>query len=597
MFLIFLGTILLLSPLLLVFYFKNRTLGFLYVLTGAAIFHILLALLAQYFHFFTYPAILSINVMFIASAITGLIVKKKKISFNFKVNWLLIFAALIIIFELYSVHYFYTGKVNTIDGNIPGHQVFNPYPNFSDEWAGVSFTTYSIDNNALPTVNPLIDDGFGHDRFRNIFIAFFAGLAEIFLILNIAPLFGFPIIAIATGAIVCYLIFLFLRSVRVSFLASLVGALCLPWITTSTNLPSIWYLFPFIGGTISYLTSLIAINYEDNRLAIVSGLVSLLLYPPLIVLVAPALFLYFIYSRPISFKNIFSVIGFSIGLVVLIAGIIFLVQPLSASNLLNFFFESLWRINLDGCIPARPIWHIIPFFLLPLAALGLYSAIKKKLWVLALSIFIALAFWIFYVYSPKFLIIDYARIAGIASYLLMISIGLGVEIIFVWLRKKFKFLDRPENWFNVSLIILAVFMACAFFYTRREAWQHIVLRFDTPDGIWIKPTNAPINNFLNQDDLDLFKGLYHQRFLSIPWKGLVIGAATSNYPLDAKPSIITNRVISYDYFLPLNCDDKVAEAIKYKISYIYSDRFNCQNFIEMGHSRERLYLYKFNPNL
>ena len=94
------------------------------------------------------------------------------------------------------------------------------------------------------------------------------------------------------------------------------------------------------------------------------------------------------------------------------------------------------------------------------------------------------------------------------------------------------------------------------------------------------------------DDLRLFAEIWQKRFLSIPWKGLVIGVATDNYPLDTKPSTLTNKWFSYEEFMNLGCDNKLRIAKDYKIDYVYSGEFNCKGFELINKSSENLYLYK-----
>lgn len=593
MFLTVFGFFLLLIPFLLVFLFKNRILGFTYVFVSSAIFHLLLAIISQFFHFFTYPIILMANIAFSLASLIYLIINRGQASFKIKFNWLILLAALIIFFELFSVHYFYTGKVVTNNGIKSVTQMSYPYPYFADDWAGVAFTNYTITNKALPIINPML----GNEKydFPNIFVGFFAGLAELFLLLNLSPLLGFSIITILTGLLICFLVYLFLRSIKVETFFALIGALCLPWIVTSVNLPGIWYLFPFIGGTIFLLITLIFLSFKAKAPALISGLISLFLYPPFIVFVAPTLLVEFLLVKKITWSKILLGITSLVGSALLATGLVFILQKSNGPALLDFFYNSLIRINNEGCIPSRPIWLVIPWYLLPLATVGIYSLIKQKLFYFLIPLTVSLLFWAVYAYCPYFFIIDYARIAAIASFLLMIPIGLGASVTFKWLAKKYPFLQEKKIFLIIEILILSIFLSASFFYTQRSVWTKIVLRYDTALGIWERPTNPPANNFLQADDLLSFKDLKHQRFISPSWKGLVIGAATVNYPLDGKASIITNSIMSYNDFISISCDDKISVAKKIDLNYVYSIQFDCPNFKYVGHSSEGLYLYKFQP--
>jgi len=591
-----LGVIVIFIPFLLIFSFKNRLFGFLSVLVGITIFHLFLSLFTQYFHFFSYPIILAVNLTLDTVILGWLIINRQQVSFKIKINYLALAAFLIIFFELWSVHYFYTGLVNTINGNQSFQHQSYLYPYFSDEWAGVAFTNYSIKNQALPTVNPIIN-GSGRENFPNIFIGFFAGLAEIFLLLNLSPLLGFPVLAIITGLLICLLIYLLLKSIKVNDFSALFGALCLPWIVNSINLPGLWYLLPFVGGSIFFLVSLISLSLKKQWLAIISGGISLFLYPSLVVLIIPALIIDFLISSRWPLKKKIFIISICLIFVVLVAGLILITQIDSWPALADLFFNSLIRANNDGCIPIRAIWQIIPFALLPLAALGIFKIYQKKIFYLLAPILISLTFWLVYAYCPYFLIIDYARIAVISSFLLMVAVGLGFDYLTYWLETKYSILNQPQIKLALKILIIFLFLVLAFFYTSRTAWTKIVLRYETAQGVFKMPTSSPVNNYLNEDDLRLFSGLSGQRFLTIPWKALVIASATGNYPPDSKASIITNNnpLARYDLFMNSNCDYKDFIAKQTSLSYVYTKRFNCPNFLELGSSREDLYLYKYQP--
>ena len=99
--------------------------------------------------------------------------------------------------------------------------------------------------------------------------------------------------------------------------------------------------------------------------------------------------------------------------------------------------------------------------------------------------------------------------------------------------------------------------------------------------------------YLHPDDLLLFKDIKQARFLSIPWKGLVVGVATGNYPLSSKESIVSNNFLNYNEFMAKNCAGKTKLAQKMKVDFVYSHPFLCNNFLERGRSQEGFVLYEF----
>lgn len=589
----FFGLLLLLTPFILIFYFKNRILGFLYIFVGLTTLHLFLALLAQYFHFFSYSFVLTINIIIALFSLIFFFFNRSQFNFRFKFNWMILVAALVIIFELFSVHYLYSGLSTDNIGHKNVSYRSYPYPYFSDEWAGVAFTKYTIASKSLPIINPL----WGNEQygFPNIFVAFFSGLSELFLSLNLVPLTGYPIITILTGFLVCLFIFLFLKSIKVDTFFALLAALSLPWIINSVNLPGIWYLFPFIAGTIFLLAGLTALNFNYELLALLSGFLSLLFYPPFVVFIVPIIIVYLFLGSKFSLKKFFIFIASLVGLLLLAMLFIFLTQLINWRELSNLFVNSLLRNNYEGCIPSRPLWFVIPVYLLPFALLGIWSAIKKKLFYFLAPLFIGLLYWAVYAYYPRFFIIDYARIAAITSYLLMISVGLGAEFSWIWLSKKYHFLRKPEVILALKISILVIFTFFSFFYTQQTGWTKIVLRYNTAVGIWERPMNPPVNEYLQADDLRLFSGLKKQVFFAPLWKALVIGAATGNYPVESKASIITNFQASYNIFMfdVTNCSVRAKMAEKIGLDYVYSPPFNCDRFEYVDKSREGLYLYKF----
>ena len=137
---------------------------------------------------------------------------------------------------------------------------------------------------------------------------------------------------------------------------------------------------------------------------------------------------------------------------------------------------------------------------------------------------------------------------------------------------------------------MVFFFVSAFFYTPRDNWEDLKLYSLIDDGVF-SPA-SPANNYLVEDDLRLFEGISGKRFLSFPWKGLVIGVATHNYPLETKPATLTNKKFSFSKFMNSNCEDKISIARMEEIDYVYSFKFDCPGFELKGSSSEGAYLYE-----
>ena len=588
----FLGIILLLIPFLLVFCFKDRLWGFLYVLTGDITLHLVVALLTQLSHLFLYQIIIAVHL--IVAAVTFFILIKKKISFKFHINWFAIFAFIIIIFELWSVHFLYTGTVSTVNGYQPAVKSVYPYPYFSDEWVGVSLSNYSIENNSLPTANPLIN-GDSRENLPNVFVCFFSLISELFLLLSVSPLLGYPFFAIGAGFIICLLVYVLLRANKIRPMPSLLAALCIPYIVNGSNLPGIWYFLPFIGGSILFLLSLIGLSMRERPVAWISGFLALLLYPPLIVLIGPTFIVEVLSDKELKSDHKLKYAAFGLLAVACAALVTIFLQKYDLKDFLSLIFSYLFRVNQDGGIPSYAIWNVIPIAILPFALLGLMEAFKKRALFVLTPVLVGLSFWGVYNYILYFFIIDYARVAVFTSFLIIILAGFGFDRLSRKITEVYPALASKNAGIAVGSFLLILFSFLSFSYTNQPAWQKLTLRVSTPGGEQNILPGAPANRYLAEDDLNLFKSISGERFLSIPWKGLTIGAATENYPLQSKASIITNDFLSYNEFMSASCEDKNALAKGADLNYVYSEAFQCGNFDDIGSSSEDLHLYKFNP--
>ena len=148
------------------------------------------------------------------------------------------------------------------------------------------------------------------------------------------------------------------------------------------------------------------------------------------------------------------------------------------------------------------------------------------------------------------------------------------------------------RWMTNGLIGITtiVFLISAVNYTKINRWKKIVLR-NIKTGSTQLPM-APATKYLTEDDLRIFGHIKNKVFLSLPWKSLVISAATGNIPLHTKSSSVGVKTVDYYQFMSSNCVDKLNTARFNTIAYIYSPYFACPGFELVDQSREGLILYK-----
>ncbi len=582
-----LGFLLLLAPFLLIFCFASRWRGFLYILSFTTIWHLSLALISQTLHIFSYQLIFYLNFFAAIISIIILVKKTNKNSFKFKINYFTIIAFLIIFFELWSVHYFYTGSVSTITGQENQIRASNPYPYFSDEWVGVSIVNHTIENKNLPRGNPLVAEN-KYNNFSNILIGFFSLVSEIILLLSLTPLLAYPIMALGSGVLICFLTYVLLRTNGLNTVSATLGTLCVPLIVNGSNLPGLWYFLPFSGGLIFYLLSLSSLSLMDWKLFLINSLLSVLLYPPLIILVLATFIGSLINEQVTKIKLRYGLIAI-LGLIS-IATLIIIFQKTDPVSLITLIKSTIFYPSLDPGIASYPIWLVIPLLILPFSLFGLYLLYKKKSFFLLSPIIVSLIFWIIYSQSLNFFIISYERTVVACSLLLIISAAFSWD----YLLNKFKNKKySKEAYIGLQIVIICYFSVVAWSYTNNRHWEKFVLN---TKGLAVKQSfmpNPPASNYLNDNDLEMFKNIKNKQFLSTPWKALVVGVASNNYPLDSKPSFITNKFVSYSSFLFADCKKKTSLAKKYKLDYIYSSPFNCDKFVKINESQEGLYLYQF----
>src|SRR3989344_7204314 len=551
------GLIFLLMPFLLIIRFDDKRKGFFYVLSFLIFFHLLSGIVTQFFGIFNYWIVIFINL--ILSVVILIKTDYKKLIKNaktLKIDWVLIFAIIILLIELFSVHYNYSGKIATINGVEEVRNMRYAYPYYSDEWSAVSFIKYSIEYGKLPFANPLWHNSY----FPNLEFAFHSFLSGLFLLLDLNPLINYGLFALFFGILICIIVYFVLRLNNADKLPSAIAVLSIPYIVNSSNLPGIWYLIPLSLGIICLLLSFVFISIKDTKMLLFTSFLTLIFYPPLFVLSFASLIFYILFFD-IKRKEKIKYIGIYL-LICFIASLIISFKLILAS-FEDFSFFDASKINI---LKEKEIW--------------------KKSWLMG-PILIGLSYWMVYSFVFWRFIIEYQRAVVATSVLIVIFSGFGINHAVNYIKKKGFVNDKVLN--SVFVSILIIFLFFSFFYTQRDNWNDLKLY---SNGNKIGDPAPPANNYLIEDDLRLFKNIKNSSFIAPAWKGLVIGTATRNYPLESKQSTITNAILKYNDFINSDCNSKIRLAKEYRIDYVYSSQFNCSGFNLIDKSKEGLFLYE-----
>lgn len=606
------GLILLLSPFLLIFYKgKDKKLSFAYILSFLLAFHLLVALITQALHIFTYSVVITIHTIIFLAVLIKMNFSKshaflkdtsayRNIRDKFflglkqvaaKIDWVLILVLIIAFSYLFSVHFNYSGKYSVI--TTPQYQEAEnaryPYPYFSDEWYTVALIKDSIESQSLPFKNPLSRTG---SAFINLEFAFHSFLAELVLLLSLNPLTEYTILTVFSGLLICLLIYLFLRQSNIAKLPAAITSLFALYITNGANLPGLWTLIPLTIGIISALLGFLFMASNKKKAALLISPVVLLFYPPLFIFYTLAIILFFISAKELSGKvKIKNTLFYFILLAlvgIILASACFLTQK-PINNFFPYIFSKIVYPTFTGDFnPQFSIFNIIPISVLFLFAFGLLVVIKRKIW-LASALFLGLIYWALYSFTTLRVIIEYPRVVVFTSILIIITAGFGLNHL-INVLKKLNFFEKNNALNYIQIAILICFLVFLPGYTKRDNWQNLKA-YNPEIGQSFIPA-APANRYLHPDDLKLFEDINNQTFLSFPWKGTVIGVATNNYPLSTKEGTISINPNLFYRFMDSDCSKKYKIAKSGSIDFVYAPEFNCPNFEFIGESSEGLFLYK-----
>jgi len=598
------GIILLGLPFLGLTLFKDKKAGFVYILFFSLLFCTALAFLTQLLGLFNYKVVFTVTAaaeIFFLFFVLAESRKSKRSHRNSEENkgegrvflmtarrldWVLVSIVCIAFFYLWQVHYNYTGKINfATDTGVIYHQAQNmvyPYPYFSDEWYSVLLVENSISSGKLPFT------GFGGQYFLNLEMFFHSLLAEIFLLLGLNPLTQYTLVSIFANILIIVLAYIFLRLCKVSKIYAGFSSLLILFIASGANLPGIWNFIPVHSGIIFCLLGFCFLAKDKFLLAVLAGFSVMIFYAPLFIFYGFGLIIFGFLrfrERIAEYANrmAYSFLAALPILAVFYIGI--MISPFSKTA--QFVFSKLFYTSFYG--PNMNVefafYNVIPIPAIFLAFWGINSVYKNLKWFFAVFV-LGCAFWFFYSFTTSRFFIEYERVVFFVSIIVCVISGFGlsrIENFFGRFKNIFKFLVL------FSIVLFLVFLP---FYTRQEGWKKFIVK-DIITGTTVFYPKAPANNYLTPEDIRIFSRIKDKRFLSIPWKGTVIGVATQNIPLVTKQGTISLGESALFDFLSADCSGKLTIAKKQKIDYVYLNQFNCPQFNEADRSREGFVLYEF----
>ena len=595
---IVIASILFVIPFLLVSLFEDKKRGFIYVLFFLLIFHTALAFFTQLFGVFYYQIIVTITVLADVAVIGYFLYVVKRRQVNVKnivkkrlpIDWMVLAVIFISVASLYQVHYNYTGKISLV-GDAPNeyHDVENmkyPYPYFSDEWYTISLVNSSLDSHRLPFKNPL-----NGGLFINLEVFSHALLAQVALLFKLNLLLHYTAISIVVNTLVIVLAYLLLRAHRVSKISSSVAALSILYITSGANLPGIWNLLPVTFGILFSLMLFYCISAKDNNMAFLSFVAASLFYGLLLPFYGLVMAVFLLSQLPKDRKTLFRVLGVLAALLFLVIPLGWIVLVLSpAGGFAGYLAGKLFYLPFLGDFMHQfNIFYIVPVPILLLAIAGLPFITKQKKWLLLL-LGAGCAYWALYSFVSYRFIIEFERVVFLTSIVIALVAGFGLDRV----MHRVSLLFGNTSWVASrygGVLVVILFLLLAPSYTSHGNWLQLVsINYASGDrGV----PRAPANNYLTGDDIRIFDGIKYKKFLSVPWKGTVIGIATQNYPLVVKAGTIHFGVDSdADVFLQSDCAGKKAMAQAKGLDYVYLYHFECAGFKKADESPEGFVLYE-----
>mgnify|MGYP003472882524 CR=1 FL=1 len=594
------GLIVCLTPFVLVRLYKSKVKGFLTIFTVLAAVHLLAALITQTLHVFTYNVLLCVHAVVALYSIYLFITSPKSSESEPKNEglykrilrkWFLLIIISLGLFLLYSTRFNYSGVVDTAIGIKQVSNSSYTYPQYSDEWIGSSLVSYSIREKTLPLVNPLNNN----EPFINFLLASHSLFGEIISIFNLNPLTQYVYLAILNGLLIALTVYIVLRLLLVRSAFAVLSALSTFLITNSGNLPSTWYILPYTASLTFFLFGIAGFLAKSRFAYLTNLIIALVLYPPIVIFVAPFLLAVSYGKKPDLDKIKFLALRVSIILIIAF-GLLALAgsQSFSLGELYDRALSFVIRRSLDTGKVSYQFWNIIPVFLIPFICVGLFESFTSRKRFILFPAVIGTFFWIMYGFTRTVFLMEPSRIIVITSVLLILIAGIGMEKVYSKLNSIVNFDSEPFLLYTAKVCVCIFFFFWILFLPKLSLWHKLPMAVFLENTERLLVPAPPVTRYLTPEDLSLFSGYKEKRFISNPWKGLVIGVATQNFPLESKPSTLTNKILKYQNFMKGGCVYKAIVARKFDIDLVYSSPFSCPNhFFLKGTSPEGFNLYEF----
>lgn len=567
-----------------------------------------------------------------------------------KIDWYVLGIVAISIILLSSVHYSYNGEYSILSQAeyVQADNLVYLYPYYSDEWYAISFAQDATEHNTLPTYNPLTPE---RTPVVNFELPFHTLVSSMLLFFDLDPLTQYVQLSIIISTLIIVAIYALLRGYDVGAPIAAVVAASALFITNGANLPGLWTLIPVSVGLLYLLASLGYLK-KNIKKSLFFAFMALVFYPPLVVFLSAAyaghlwqeksenekhkktavttgiqfIFVTFFaaltavshYIIPIAPPGktwvapllvLLSFVGVYFALyksdlfqkgaryfmryrvaAAIFATFIFVFLFLQDISATKSFVRTLTNVLVyktftSNAIPQYAPHHIVPFIsliALPFAAMYIW---KKARWLFAVLITGGL-FWVVYSSVYTRIIIEYQRVVFVTAVFIVIASGFSIKLII----SRFKISDLVVKMGAIFIFLVILWMGVSGLYTKDSTWKELIL-VDQISAVTYPPA-APANKYLYSDDIRIFGELDKRRFLSLEWKGAVIGVATNNYPLSTKPGTITINSGLPAQFWQGDCEKKQEIAKNFKLDYVYLPQFKCDGFIEKERSVEGLVLYR-----